>query len=90
MALHERWVRVFDWVGGAAFLASVALFWYTRRSQRSPRFLLDLALVYEVFITLNIGILNYAVRGITGRIVDTPSSFSSSRRSFPARQGRRC
>ena len=60
MALHEQWVRVFDWVGGAAFLASVALFWYTRRSRRSPRFLLDLALVYEVFITLNIGILNYA------------------------------
>jgi len=68
MALHARWVQVFDWVGGAAFLASVALFWYTRRSRRSPRFLLDLALGYEVCIALNIGILNYAVgypRGVS-------------------------
>jgi serine/threonine-protein kinase len=61
MVHHEQWVRVFDWVGGVAFLASLGLFWYTRRSRRSPRFLLDLALVYEVFITLNIGILNYAI-----------------------------
>jgi hypothetical protein len=61
MALHDRWSGVFDWVGGSAFLASVALFWYTRKSRRSARFLLDLALAYEVFIALNIGILNYAV-----------------------------
>jgi serine/threonine-protein kinase len=61
MALHIRWAQVFDWVGGVAFLVSVALFWYTRRSRRSPRFLLDLALAYEVFIALNIGLLNYAV-----------------------------
>ena len=61
MALHERWIRVFDWIGGAAFLVSIALFVYTRKSRRSPRFLLDLALVYEVFIALNIGILNYAM-----------------------------
>ena len=61
LALHARWVQVFDWVGGSAFLASVGLFWYTRKSRRSPRFLLDLALGYEVFITLNIGTLNYAV-----------------------------
>ena len=61
LALHARWVQVFDWVGGSAFLASVGLFWYTRKSRRSPRFLLDLALGYELFITLNIGTLNYAV-----------------------------
>ncbi len=61
IALHARYARVFDWVGGAAFLASLALFWYTRRSRRSPRFLFDLALVYEVFIALNIGVLNYAL-----------------------------
>jgi hypothetical protein len=37
MALHARWVQVFDWVGGAAFLASLGLFWYTRKSRRSGR-----------------------------------------------------
>ena len=52
---------VFDAVGGAAFLFSLALYWYTRRSRRSPQFLLDLALVYEVFIALSIGLLDYAV-----------------------------
>ena len=61
MALRDQWIRVFDWIGGLAFLASVGLFWYTRKSRRSPRFLLDLALVYEVSIALDIGILNYAV-----------------------------
>jgi hypothetical protein len=61
MALRDQWIRVFDSIGGLAFLASVGLFWYTRKSRRSPRFLLDLALVYEVSIALDIGILNYAV-----------------------------
>jgi len=61
LAKHQRWMPVFDRVGGAAFIASLALFWYTRKSKRSPRFLLDLALAYEVFIALSIGILDYAV-----------------------------
>ena len=58
--VHRQWMRVFDLVGGVGFLASLGLFWYTRRSKRSARFLLDLALGYEVFIALNIAILNYA------------------------------
>jgi eukaryotic-like serine/threonine-protein kinase len=58
---HGEWVPVFDRVGGAAFIISLALFWYTRRSRRSPRFLLDLALGYEVLIALSIGLLDYAV-----------------------------
>jgi eukaryotic-like serine/threonine-protein kinase len=61
LAQHDKWAPVFDRVGGAAFVVSLALFWYTRHSQRSPRFLLDLALGYEVFIALTIGILDYAV-----------------------------
>jgi eukaryotic-like serine/threonine-protein kinase len=61
LALHREWMRVFDVVGGVGFLASLGLFWYTRRSKRSAKFLLDLALGYEVFIALNIAILNYAV-----------------------------
>ena len=60
VARQARWAQAFDWIWGAAFLASVGLFWYTRKSRRSPRFLLDLALGYEVFIAMNIGILNYA------------------------------
>jgi eukaryotic-like serine/threonine-protein kinase len=61
LAGHARWVPVFDLVGGLSFFLSLALFWYTRRSRRSARFLLDLALVYEVFIALSIGLLDYAV-----------------------------
>jgi len=61
LALHPQWMRVFDVVGGAAFLVSLGLFWYTRRTTRGPRFLLDLALCYQVFIALNIGVLDYAV-----------------------------
>jgi tRNA A-37 threonylcarbamoyl transferase component Bud32 len=61
LARHAEWAPVFDAVGGATFLVSLALFWYTRRSRKSPRFLLDLALAYEVFIALSIGLLDYAV-----------------------------
>src|SRR3954454_5238144 len=61
LASHTQWVPVFDLVGGASFLLSLALFWFARRSRRSARFLLDLALVYEVLIALSIGLLDYAV-----------------------------
>ena len=61
LARHDEWVPVFDTVGGAAFVLSLGLYWYTRRSRRSAQFLLDLALVYEVLIALSIGLLDYAV-----------------------------
>jgi eukaryotic-like serine/threonine-protein kinase len=61
MARHDQWVPVFDAVAGTMFLLSLALFWYTRRSRKSPQFLLDLALGYEVLIALLIGLLDYAV-----------------------------
>jgi len=61
LAHHDQWVPVFDRVGGATLLLSLGLFWYTGRSRRSPQFLLDLALVYEVLIALSIGLLDYAV-----------------------------
>src|SRR5215217_8671192 len=66
LAWHAEWVPVFDLVGGATFLLSISLFWYTRRSRRSARFLLDLALVYEVLIALSIGLLDYAVGSPAG------------------------
>ncbi|MFL5534838.1 MAG: hypothetical protein ACJ8AP_03965, partial [Gemmatimonadales bacterium] len=37
LARHGQWVPVFDLVGGASFILSLALFWYTRRSRRSAR-----------------------------------------------------
>jgi hypothetical protein len=61
LARHDAWVRVYDVIGTATLIVSLGLFWYTRRSRRSPRFLLDLALGYEVFLALTIGLLNYAV-----------------------------
>jgi tRNA A-37 threonylcarbamoyl transferase component Bud32 len=61
LARHGEWMPVFDAVGGASFVLSLALFWYTHHSRKSPKFLLDLALVYEVLIALSIGLLDYAV-----------------------------
>ena len=61
LARHAEWVPVFDLVGGAAFLLSLGLYWYTRKSRRSARFLLDIAHGYEILIALAIGLLDYAV-----------------------------
>ena len=60
-AQRDLWKQEFTIIGGAAFVVSLALFWYTRRSRRSPRFLLDLALGYQVFIGLTVGLVDYAV-----------------------------
>jgi len=61
LPLHREWQRAFDLVGAVMLLISLALYWYTRVSRRSPKFLLDLALVYEVVIAFEVGLLNYAV-----------------------------
>jgi eukaryotic-like serine/threonine-protein kinase len=61
MARHNEWVPVFDVVGGVSLLLALGLFWYTRRSRRSPQFLLDLALGYEILLAAAIGLLDYAV-----------------------------
>jgi hypothetical protein len=61
LARHDEWVRVYDVIGTATLIVSLGLFWYTRRSRHSARFLLDLALGYEVFLALTIGLLNYAI-----------------------------
>jgi eukaryotic-like serine/threonine-protein kinase len=66
LARHDDWVPVFNVVGGAALVISLALYWYTRRSRRSARFLLDLALIYEVLIAASIGLLDYAVGAPAG------------------------
>jgi hypothetical protein len=52
------WGRQADVVALLSISASFLLCWYTRRLSSCPRRALDLALVYEVFLALGIGIAN--------------------------------
>jgi eukaryotic-like serine/threonine-protein kinase len=62
LVFFEQWKPIFDLIGVAVILVSLGLYWYARSSRRSPRFLLDLALGYEVFLALSTGLLQHAVR----------------------------
>jgi serine/threonine-protein kinase len=53
-------LRTFDVLGAINIVASLGLFWYSRRAKRNPRFLLNLGLAYELLIALSIGILDWA------------------------------
>jgi serine/threonine-protein kinase len=53
-------LRLFDLLGAANIAASLGLFWYSRRAERNPCFLLNLGLAYELLIALSIGILDWA------------------------------
>lgn len=53
-------IRTFDVLGAINIVASLGLFWYSRRAKRTPRFLPNLGLVYELLIALSIGILDWA------------------------------
>lgn len=46
-----------DIIAGASVLISLALFLYTRRSERSPRDILDLGLVYMVLTAIALGMI---------------------------------
>jgi serine/threonine-protein kinase len=46
-----------DWVAASMIVASLLLFWYTRRSKRDPRFILDLGLVYLVVTAFALGMI---------------------------------
>jgi eukaryotic-like serine/threonine-protein kinase len=52
------WGRPADTVAVLSITASLLLCWYTRRLTCRPRLALDLALVYEIFLALGIGIVN--------------------------------
>ncbi len=52
--------RLFDVMGAVSLIVSLGLFWYARRSRRSPRFLLNLGLAYEVLVALSVGLGNWA------------------------------
>jgi eukaryotic-like serine/threonine-protein kinase len=53
-----RWLQLDtgDAIAGASALASLMLFWYTRKAGRDPRVILDLGLVYMVFTAVGIGL----------------------------------
>jgi eukaryotic-like serine/threonine-protein kinase len=59
-------LRLFDLQGAINLVASLALFWYTRRAGDHPRFLLNLGLAYEVLIALSIGVLDWAYNAPMG------------------------
>ncbi|HEX7680278.1 MAG TPA: serine/threonine-protein kinase [Thermoanaerobaculia bacterium] len=46
-----------DVIAGASVLISLALFFYTRKAERDPRFILDLGLGYMVLTALALGVL---------------------------------
>jgi eukaryotic-like serine/threonine-protein kinase len=52
-------LRLFNLVGAINIAASLGLYWYTRRSELNPRFVLNLGLAYEVLIALSIGVLDW-------------------------------
>jgi eukaryotic-like serine/threonine-protein kinase len=49
-------LQAMDAIAGVSILVSLALFFYTRTSDRDPRFMLDLGLGYMVFTAFGIGI----------------------------------
>jgi eukaryotic-like serine/threonine-protein kinase len=53
-----RWAEfhLSDWIGFVASSVSLALFFYTRRRHDNPQFILDLGLVYMVFLALTLGL----------------------------------
>jgi eukaryotic-like serine/threonine-protein kinase len=53
--LYWSQLQTMDAIAGANILGSLALCFYTRRSGRDPRFMLDLGLVYMVFTAFGIG-----------------------------------
>lgn len=65
VASYSRWSTVYDLIGTTNIVVSLGLLWYTRRGKASPRLLLDVALVYEVFTALSVALLDYAELGPT-------------------------
>jgi eukaryotic-like serine/threonine-protein kinase len=65
VASYWKWRTLYDAVIAINVLGSLGLFWFARNNTRRPRFILDLALVYEVLTALSVGILDYAEQGPT-------------------------
>jgi eukaryotic-like serine/threonine-protein kinase len=65
VASYWKWRSLYDVIVTANIIVSVGLFWFSRQRGRSPYFVLDLALVYEVFTAFSVGVLDYAEPGPT-------------------------
>jgi eukaryotic-like serine/threonine-protein kinase len=64
-ASYWQWQSLYDAVIATNIIASLALLWLTRQRGFNPRLVLDLALGYEVFTALSVGLLDYAGPGPT-------------------------
>ena len=65
VASYWKWHSLYDVVITANVIVSLGLFWFTRRRRVDPRLVLNVALVYEVFTALSVGLLDYADQGPT-------------------------
>ncbi|HUR95463.1 MAG TPA: serine/threonine-protein kinase [Gemmatimonadales bacterium] len=65
VASYGKWRPLYDAVILVNVFGSLGLWWFTRHNTRRPRFILDLALVYEVLTALSVGMLDYAEQGPT-------------------------
>jgi hypothetical protein len=65
VASYWKWRTLYDLIITSNILVSLGLFWFTRRRRHRPQFVLDLALVYEVFTAFSVGVLDYAEQGPT-------------------------
>jgi hypothetical protein len=63
VASYRQRLAVYDLVGGFNVVLALSLYWYIRARWRKPHWVLNLALGYEVFLALSVGVLDYAERG---------------------------
>ena len=69
----QRWLQfdIGDGIAVASVLVSLALFVYTRKGERDPRFLLDLGLWYMVFNAFSLGLV-FHLGGVSNNAVILP------------------
>ena len=61
MPVLPRWQLVYTVIGGINICVCVAFFWYTRRTKRGPRFLLNLGIGLYLVSALSTGLIDYAI-----------------------------
>jgi len=61
MEVLPRWQLVYTVIGGINIALCVGFFWYTRQTERSSRFLLDLGVGLYLFSAFTTGLVDYAI-----------------------------